>query len=190
MYEEAIFLYHRTYRQYITQIRQVGLQLRDSQNPTEQLIEYYRVHFAPEKPSRNNSVFCVSSIETFFRTDMSWFGKEDIILVFKFDEEDLAPYELYTYSHYTLMQIWNRIEHTVRDMHPEVMFPNQALLTEAELRYFTESDWQELRKLQSVLKEFWNQVGKWNYKPNDFMAICSKTAIPADFLWYIIEITH
>lgn len=184
----VILLFHRTYREKLDVIRKEGLKFSDPRSPIEQLLEYYRVRHFPEKASRMQSIFFVTTLETYFKTDMAWFGKYHIVLGFKFvDEEELADFKLYTYNHFLLMTIWNKIQGIIHNWHPEV-WPNAAVLTEQDLNFFLEATGSHWEDVRFVLHEFWKGVVEWDRVPSDYRAIYSKTMIPMYHLLYLIDI--
>jgi hypothetical protein len=187
----STFLFHKTNIDHFESIKVNGLVPRDPQNPTEQILEFFRQQYHPEKPSRKRSIFFVTTLATFFKTDIGFFGEKIIILGIEFtkdeeeDEDIIADYPCYEYNHYSLMYIWSKIQPRLRNWYPDEFFVQNKQLSDTDIQLLIDE-----YSLAPSLHEFWNTVQLWDKHYKDDRALYCHQAIPASLIRFKINISY
>jgi hypothetical protein len=185
---DATFLFHKTNTKRIAAISETGLKVSSPQSPVEQILEYWRKRHFPKKPSRLKSIFLVTTLNTFFKTDMSWFGELIVILSIKFSSKVLEGFRFYEYDHYDLMRIWKRVRPTIHRWYPDI-WESAAVLTENEIKLLIgDYDRHQYYQLDTLLNQFWTKVQPWNKTYNDMRALYCHQNIPVDLIAYMIDV--
>ena len=195
--EDVIYLFHKTSINLTEKIAKEGLKVSTPQNPTEQIIEYYRQKYYPNKPNRMNSIFFITTLSTAFKTDMSFFGELSILLGIKFTPETIKFFKFYEYNHLILMEIWDNIRRRIHEWYPNI-WESSVILNANEIEILIDDYYTRI-----LLDEFWNgfkgekRIGieyditgviEWDYKYKDKRALYCHQPITPDLIVYMIDI--
>jgi len=187
---DHVFLYHKTLEKNLESIRRKGLIIEESEpNILETVLEYWRTKFFPHKPSRLNSIFFTTTMATFFKYDMPFFGPDNMVLVFSFNRlEDLDKLELYEYNHRIIDYLWEAIKKIIKY---DPFSLQKIELTEARIKSILANlDWEGETP---SLNAFWVSVRRIKYIGDRIIdpdiAVFSKSNIPSLYLDYKIKVS-
>jgi hypothetical protein len=187
-FTQDTYLFHKTITSRLESIAKSGLQASDPKNPVEQILEYFRQKRYPDKPSRMHSIFFVTTLATYFLTDMGFFGELTIVLAIRFKPNVLKWFQFYEYDHWKLMEIWRRIAPRIHSWYPDV-WESSVVLKEPEINALI--NWEDefyYRKIRGLLEDFWQGVKPWDFQCKHNRALYCRQSTPPDLSAYMIYI--